>query len=226
MRAKRFAVLFVMAALVAFPTAAFGVGMTYLVGDKDDFNNFDGDGVYNIPAGATPALPYLTYTTPEAGNTDFRMVAKYQAADPFDFLFNVAAPAPGMVLSSAVVRVVTWDAMKGDPGFWASMPIKVKEGVVETTLGTTLNAGGVQREVQWDDIVLSGDAFNMVADGGAIHVIIGGVASTISDTVIVDYAELRLEFREEGGFAPVPEAGSGAILLTGLAGLFARRKRR
>ena len=218
--------LVVCGALVCVQAAAVAGPIVdkYLVGDKDDFDNGDGDGIFNLVTGDVVGLPWATMNSPEAGNTDATMMSD-GSDGVFDFTFNVAARAEPLV--SGLLRTTTWDVNWNSPTAWALQPITVKVGAVEVVLPTTLSylAGG--SKVQVDEIPLSAAALALIAGGGEVHVIIGTPATlTGNDAAILDYGELELTFESGGGDDAIPEASTAALMVTGLAGLVTRRRRR
>jgi len=196
----------------------------YMVGDKDDFDDGDGDGVVNLGTGDVVSLPFETMVTPEAGNTDVTMNAKNK--DIFDFAFNVDAAPGGSVLNSATVTVLTWDNDTNWYGSWGGQPIKVigSEVILPDTLTEV-----AKRTVQLDVFTFTPAALALIpAGGGTVHVTIGtpetlGIGS--SDVVIIDYAELKVEYETNGGGETIPIPEPAALVLVGLAGLVTRRRR-
>lgn len=229
------AALVVGGAVVAMqaPAAALIITNTYLVGDKDDFDDVDGDAVHNlatgaiIPEGSGPGeMKFwdMPLPDPEDGLTDTEMKAR-PGWPPFDFTFNVGAdPA---VLVSGLLRVATWNVGYNAPGTWDKQPIVVSTASGDVLLPTTLTKWAAKYGVVIDEIPLSAAALADVAGGGEVHLIIGSEATFLStDVCVIDYAELELTYEENGGGDPVPEGSSAMLLATGLAGLAARRRRR
>lgn len=225
------AALFVCGAVMAMqvPASAALITDTYLVGDKDDFDDGDSDGVFDLVHGEHVELPYWTYLTPEAGNTDRQM---YPAmGEIFDFVFTVDPLAAGEVIVGATLRVVTFDQeddsddfFGGTPGSWGQQPIKAIKGATEIELAAKQAVDGAQRLVHVHEIALPAPVLALL-EGGDVHMTIGqGGPIPDWDVIIVDYAELDVEYDVRGG-EPIPEASPAALLLVGLSGLI-RRKRR
>jgi len=227
----------ILTALMAFavvvamqaPASAGLVTDTYLVGDKDDFNDGDGDGVFDLVHGEYVPLPYWTYLTPEVGNTDYQM---YPALGQiFDFGFTVDPLAVGETIVGATVRIVTFDHNDdspdfygGMPGAWGTQPVKLIKGATELALPDLPVISYNQRLVHVQEIVLSPTALALL-EGGLVRVTIGTTATIPDwDVDIVDYAELDITY-DVGGGEPVPETSAAALLTIGLSGLI-RRKRR
>ncbi|MFH1731249.1 MAG: hypothetical protein ABIF82_06330 [Planctomycetota bacterium] len=225
------AALIVCGAVVAMqaPASAALITNTYLVGDKDDFNNGDGDGVFDLVHGDVIPLPYWTYLTPEAGNTDYQMYPALAAV--FDFAFTVGPLAVGETIVGATLRVVTWDNEDNSadyygnlPGAWGTQPIKVRQGATEIELADKLAIDPGQKMVHVHEIPLPALTLALL-EGGVVHVTIGALpADPDWDVIIVDYAELDITYDARGG-DPVSETSAAALLTVGLSGLI-RRKRR
>jgi len=228
------AALVVCGAVVAMqaPAMAILIVDTYLTGDKDDFNDGDSDGVFDLVHGEYVPLPYWTYLTPEAGNTDFQM---YPAlSEVFDLVFTVDPLPAGETIDGAVLRVVTFDNEDdstdfygGLPGAWGTQPITVSQGATEIELASKLAIDGAQRLVHIHEIALPLATLPLL-EGGDVHVIIGtGAATPDWDVIIVDYAELAITYDAPrgGDDDTIPETSAAALLTIGLSGLI-RRKRR
>lgn len=204
------------------PASAVLITDTYLVGDKDDFDNIDGDGIFNLVPGDV-VVWYLPGGPPEDGTTDTLMIPR--EGDVFDFEFSVAARPE--VLLSGVLRLTTLDVNWDSPVAWPGQPIKVIKGA-EVLLPSHLSVNPVKNTVQLDEIPLTAAALALIAPGGTVHITIGDPQTGLADDwAQIDYAELELTYRDEGGGEePIPEGSSAMLLVTGLAGLTARRKRR
>ena len=231
------AALLVCGAVVAMqaPASAALITKTYLVGDKDDFNDVDDNATYGLVTGDPPLpgtgpgemdLSELVVGDAGAGSTD-RVLKPLQTWPLFmipDFEFAVDA-APSAPISG-ILRVATWDVDYSSAGTWADQPVNVSAPGGNGTCPTGLTAIQPRFTIRVDEMALDAAALAATgAAGGEVHITIGTLATLAStDEAVFDFAELELQYRSGAGV--VPEAPSAAILCSGLAGLLARRRRR
>lgn len=222
-----------MAVAMQAPASAGIFTDSYLVGDKDDFDNGDGDGVFDLTHGEDLPLPWQTMNTPEDGNTDRALTVLH--GEVFDFRYNVASRPTAPV--SGLLRLTTWDVNYTSPYAWSGQPIKLTAPGGDVVLSSILTSwpvppppdGRRPEVVQLDVITLDAAALAAIgAAGGEVHVIIGttDIPLVASDVAMIDYAQLELSYERNEDNTHVPEGSSALLLVTGLAGLVTKRKRR
>ena len=231
------AALLVFGAVVAMqaPASAVLITKSYLVGDKDDFDDMDDDATYDLvtgdqllPGTGVGEMDLSELIIAEAGSTD--RVLKALPSWPLfvipDFQFTVDAAATAPV--SGVLRVATWDVDYSSAGTWAAQPIALSAPGGNAALAS-LTTIQPRFSIRIDEIVLDAAALAAIGSaGGEVHVVIGSLATlATTDEAVIDFAELELDYRTGGGEAmAIPEASSAMALCTGLAGVLARRRRR
>ncbi|MEO0486791.1 MAG: hypothetical protein AAF092_12875 [Pseudomonadota bacterium] len=200
--------LTVLLAAFAAPATAATFSIVAQVGDRDDFNDVDGDGIANLTTGSSVISPSFV-TTIEA-LTDETLTAVSPAT--FSYLFTFAP----VVAQAARVRIVHADVDLPGTGF-DTAEVLFDGALTAHSLSLVPGLGNADAEVFFAEDVFTLTATQLMdlQDGAftvALRIPIGGTAN---DGIRIDIAQLEI--------APVPVPATGLLTFTAIATLLRRR---
>lgn len=176
---------------------------TLWVGDRDDFDNADGDGVPDLTTGGSTNYPGAgTGQTSGSGEwyTDVTITAGTDVA--------YALSGPRAVYQAATLRLLTFD-VDGNPGGWAEAPILLDgadSGHRLTRVASTpsFNPGNVHQ----DAFPLAAGGLAALADG-ALAVVLQGSATSAGDGAVIDAVALDFTLADCNGNGVLDSCDAG-----------------
>lgn len=190
---------------------------TVTIGDIDDLNNFDGDGIVNLGDGSF--VPnQITTLLPDGDLTDEQLVAT--SPNSFDFTFEFLPSS----VTAASITILHGDVDRAGEGFDIA-PIEIDGELTDFSLSNVtqiLNSNGTNFAL--DTFVISEDLLGLLDDGSLIFSILINEGNIALDGAAVDFITLNVE--SQVAAIPLPAALpllAGGLGLMGVMGW--RRKK-